>query len=148
MKVKNINKKLFGLSLSLVCTSIISSGCTMNEDADETISYDELTTNYKVVEFTSFDKRTMHIVKKEAIEDVPDCYGYYDILYHKCIIKVDDAAGVILGKGIITNIIETDVGNYLKKYNINKDEFSNDDLDIIIDMIRNDYLTDEKILVK
>lgn len=148
MKLNNFNKKLFGLSFSLICTSVIASGCTMNESDDNSISYNELIDNYKVVEFTSFDKQSMHIVKKEEIKDMPNCYGYYDIYYHNCIIKVDEEKGIILGKGIINNIVETDLKNYLEIYNINQDKFSKDDLGIIIDMIRKDYFEEEKVLVK
>lgn len=148
MKLNKINKKVFGLSLGLTFTSIVCSSCNMDRDDSNLISYDDLVNNYKVVELTSFDKKNIHIVKKEEIKDKPNCYGYYDIYHHECIIKVDEENGLIIGHGIINNIAEIDMKNYIEMYNINQDKFSNSDLDIMIDMIRNDYINEEKTLVK
>ena len=112
------------------------------------ISYNDLVNNYKIVEFTTFDKQNIQIVKKEPIKDKENYYGYYDIIYNNCIVKVDEENGLIIGKGVINNIVEMDIKNYLEMYSIKQDEFSKEDLGTIIEIIRNDYFEEEKVLVK
>lgn len=149
MKIQNMNKKVFFTTLSLVFTSITCSSCTVKKQEDKNlITYNDLVNNYKIVEFDSNDKRVIHIVKKEKINDMENYYGYYDIIYNNCIVKVDEENGIIIGKGIIDNIVEMNIENYLEMYNIKQNKFSNEDLGIIIEMIRDDYFDEEKVLVK
>ena len=150
MKFKNINKKILDLSLGLTFTSVVCVSCAINKSEinQNVIDYDDLVNNYKIVEITALDNQTIHILKKEKIENMPNCYGYYDIFYHKCIIKVDEKNGFIIGNGFITNVLESDIEGYLDMYKINKNEFNYDDLGLIVDMIRNDYLDNGKRLAK
>ena len=145
MKIKNLNKKIFGLSLCLTYTSICS-GCTIDKKTEDLIGYEDLIANYKVVEFETFDEQSIHIVKKKKIDNMINCYGYYDIMHDSCIVKVDEEQGVILGNGIISNIVEMNIQNYLDKYSIEQYEFTKDELGCLIEMIRDDY--DAKVLVK
>lgn len=145
----NINKKVFLTTLSLVFTSITCTSCNVEKQENkDLITYNDLVNNYKLVEFDSSDKRFIYIVKKEKMEDMDNYYGYYDIIYHKCIVKVDEEKGVIIGKGVIDNIIEMDIEKFLEIHNIKQDKFSNEDLGIILEMFRDDYLEKEKVLVK
>lgn len=146
MKLKKFNTKTFMTSLVLVMTSVTCSGCKLfkEEVAENKISYDELVNDYKVIDIVSFDKHNFHIVKKEQIEN--SCYGYYDLMYHNCIVKVDDEACTIISKGFIDNLYEYEISDYLEKYDAVCDGYTIDDLGYIISWIRDDY--EEKVLVK
>ncbi len=147
MNIKKINIKAFsiGLTFTLIC-----SGCTFNKDEEkEGISYFDLVNNYRMIEFSFEDKNMIHFLKKECIEG--SCYGYYDVVNNDCVVKVDEEVGSIItsSKIVINSLTEHNMKEYLDYYNVTLDTFSDEELNILIGMIKDDYYANEdKKLVK
>ena len=143
LKKININAFSLGLTFTLMC-----SGCAFEEQQkEEGISYQDLVNDYRMLEFEYEDKSVIHFLKKQHIEE--SCYGYYEIVNNKCVIKVDEENGSIINHSaiVIKGLTEHSMKEYLNKYNINMLQFTDEELNTIVEMIKTDY-EKEKVLVK
>ena len=140
MKIGNINKKIFTGAAGLALCTILLTGCDDNfkyeEQEDGTIvpsgniSYENLA-SCNVIEIKVIDKNMLYLVRKEAEKD--NNYTYYDLFTDLKIYSSND------NNDRMSVINEYRLGDYLVNLNELKKNYSDKDLNRILNEIASEY---------